>query len=96
MTSTAPEKNLKTFKADRESMSQVRSGILMAGMVVGTAGSLGRFDYNIALFMFELIREKYFNEGYLGADTKVYNPAWTNAKQNDPAEAKNKPLWNRT
>jgi len=43
---------------------------MFTGIIIGTIGSLGRMDYNIPLFAFELIREKFFNNAYYGFDVK--------------------------
>jgi len=84
---------LTALKGNRDKWADARTGMLMAGMVIGTAGSLGRFDYNIALFAFELIRDRYFNTGYLGNDLKVYDPAWNDANVTQANFAGKRPLW---
>ena len=60
------EKNVTTAKTSRATMINTHTYMLLIGVVIGTIGSFGRMDYNIPQFAFELIRQKYFNSGWLG------------------------------
>ena len=44
----------------RESTSRIRIGYLMFATVISTIGSFSKMDYNLPIFLFELVRDRYF------------------------------------
>jgi hypothetical protein len=55
-----PKAELDTELVNRESSGRKKTGYLMFAVVVSSVGSFSKMDYNIPIFLFELVRDRYF------------------------------------
>jgi hypothetical protein len=55
-----PKAELDTELVNRESSGRMKTGYLMFAVVVSSVGSFSKMDYNIPIFLFELVRDRYF------------------------------------
>ena len=69
------EQRMTEAKTSRATTTYRHNIMLGIGMFVGTIGSFGRMDYNIPIFAFEIIREKFFYNGWLGDKVEFTAPS---------------------
>ena len=67
------EEIVNQAKTSRGKTQEIHSYMLGVGIFIGTVGSFGRMDYNIALFAFEFVRDKFFYNGWLGDKADYWN-----------------------